>query len=104
MSSLDLTGKVVIVTGAASGIGAAACRAFARCGASVAVTDRDQEAAAGLAAALAQDGATATAFHLDVADEDDVEGAFGAIEAALGPPDILVNNAGISIRKALTEL
>jgi len=104
MSSLDLTGKVVVITGAASGIGAAACRAFARCGASVAVTDRNQDAAASLAAALVQDGAAATAFHLDVTDEKDVEGAFGAIEAALGPPDILVNNAGISIRKALIDL
>ena len=104
MASFDLTGRVAVVTGAASGIGAAACRAFARCGARVAVTDRNQEAAAGFAAELSRDGAMAAAFHLDVCDEQDVAGAFAAIEIALGPPDILVNNAGVSIRRALIEL
>jgi NAD(P)-dependent dehydrogenase (short-subunit alcohol dehydrogenase family) len=104
MSSLDLTGKLAVVTGAAGGIGAAACRAFARHGAAVAVTDRDRDAAAALAEELSRAGAKAAAFQLDVGEEGSVREAFAAIDEGLGPPDILVNNAGISIRKKLTDL
>jgi NAD(P)-dependent dehydrogenase (short-subunit alcohol dehydrogenase family) len=104
MSSLDLTGKVAVVTGAANGIGAATCRRFVEHGAVVAVTDSDGEAAAALASEVSQAGAKAAAFHLDVGDEEGVREAFAAIEEALGAPDILVNNAGISIRKQLTDL
>ncbi len=101
---LDMTGKVVVITGAASGIGAEASRLFARHGAHVALTDREGEAVSSLAAELASEGFQARGYALDVSDEANVVAVFAAIEAEMGPPDVLVNNAGISIRKTLTDL
>jgi len=88
----DLQGKAAVVTGAGSGIGAAIARLFARRGARVAVVDRDAQAAAAIAAAIAADGDTATPHSCDVSNE----GAVSALFASLPRVDILVNNAGIA--------
>src|SRR5262249_19209195 len=77
----------VAITGGARGIGLATARAFAAAGASVAIGDVDDEAAA---AAAVQTGATA--HLLDVRDPASFATFFGAI----GVPDVLVNNAGIA--------
>jgi len=86
-----LAGKVAIVTGAASGIGAATAAALAAAGARVALLDRDAEGAAAAAAELPD----ARPFAADVSDKASVEAAFAAIGAAWGGLDILVNNAGV---------
>lgn len=86
-----MKGKVVIVTGAASGIGEACAQAFARAGARVAMFDR--EAAALSAAAAAIDGALAVV--VDVADRKSVEAGVRATCDAFGGVDVLVNSAGI---------
>ena len=93
MIDLDfpLTGRVALVTGAASGIGAAIARAFSSKGARVALLDLDEAAAGRLAEEL--DGARA--FGCDVTDEAAVEAAVGAVAQAFGRIDILVNSAGI---------
>ena len=93
MIDLDfpLTGRVALVTGAASGIGAAIARAFSSKGARVALLDLDRGAAGRLAEEL--DGARA--FGCDVTDEAAVEAAVGAVAQAFGRIDILVNSAGI---------
>ncbi|MEO1089151.1 MAG: SDR family oxidoreductase [Pseudomonadota bacterium] len=88
----DLEGTVVLVTGGATGIGAAVVEAFARQGASVGFIDLDSEAAAELMARLPP--ATNVAF--EVADLRDIEGlraAVAGVRRALGPIGVLVNNA-----------
>lgn len=87
------SGKVALVTGAASGIGAAAARRLAREGALVVVTDLDGEGAAEVAREVDAD---ALAFRLDVRDEQDWEAAAERLRAAGRPLDVLVNNAGIT--------
>ena len=92
----DLQGKVAVVTGAGSGIGAAIARLFARQGAAIAAADRDTTAAGRIAAAITADGGTAMGYPCDVADPDDVAALFRSLDADHGRVDILVNNAGIA--------
>ena len=94
MARLD--GKVALVTGGALGIGAATSAMLAREGASVAVTDvldDEGEAAAGLIRSF---GGDARLWHLDVADETDVQRVLADVAGAFGKLDVLVNNAGIA--------
>jgi NAD(P)-dependent dehydrogenase (short-subunit alcohol dehydrogenase family) len=88
---LDFSGKTVVVTGAATGIGRAVAEAFAAKKARVALLDRDP-AVSDVAASL---GAGHFAHVVDVTDEAGVERAVAAVTEAFGPIDILVNNAGI---------
>ena len=89
---MDMTGKVVLITGASRGIGASAARAFAGAGAKVALVARNEEAIAGLAGEI---GAAALAIPCDVSRFWEVEGAVNACVAAFGGLDVLVNNAGV---------
>lgn len=86
-----LAGKAALVTGAASGIGAAVARAFAAKGARVALADMNREAAEAGAAPL--DGARA--YACDVTDPASVEATVAAVLADMGRIDVLVNSAGI---------
>src|SRR5438128_12671572 len=90
---LNLSGRVAVVTGAGSGIGAAIANGFAKAGARVAIIDRAGEAAAKVAARLAAAGGTAAAFTCDVTRQDDVSAVAREVTARLGASDILVNNA-----------
>src|SRR4051812_9742925 len=92
---LNLSGRVAVVTGAGSGIGAAIANGLAEAGARVAVVDRAGEAAANVAAQLAAAGGTAIAFTCDVTSQDAVSAVAGEVMEQLGASDILVNNAGI---------
>ena len=80
---------VAVVTGGASGIGAACCRELAARGARVAVLDRSE------AAYEVADQVGGRAFLVDIADEAQVAECAAAVEAACGPVEILVNNAGV---------
>jgi 3-oxoacyl-[acyl-carrier protein] reductase len=91
-----LVGSRAIVTGAASGMGAATARLLAAAGAAVAVTDVTEDAAAAVAARIVAEGGTARAWRLDVGDARSIAETTQAIADALGGIDILVNNAGIS--------
>ncbi|MGA8211653.1 MAG: 3-oxoacyl-ACP reductase FabG [Nocardioidaceae bacterium] len=87
-------GRVAVVTGSARGIGAATARRFAAEGASVAVLDLDQDAAATTAAGLGAHQAVGVAC--DVADSASVADAVTHVVDELGGVDILVNNAGVT--------
>jgi NAD(P)-dependent dehydrogenase (short-subunit alcohol dehydrogenase family) len=86
--------RVALVTGAASGIGAATAHRFAAEGAGVAVVDRDGEGAEVTARAIGAAGGRAVPFVCDVARSDDVERTVRAVERAVGPIDVLANVAG----------
>jgi NAD(P)-dependent dehydrogenase (short-subunit alcohol dehydrogenase family) len=101
----SLEGRVVLVTGGASGIGAAIVERFVADGARVAFVDRDRAAGEALAARLAPGAANAPHFAaLDLTDLDAIGPAFAAIAAALGPIGILVNNAAHDERHAIEDV
>jgi 2-hydroxycyclohexanecarboxyl-CoA dehydrogenase len=86
---MRLEGRTALVTGGASGIGAATCRRLAAEGATVAVTDVNVDGAREVAAEIG-----GAAYELDVRSTDSVRVAVTAAETELAPLDILVNNAG----------
>jgi len=89
---MDMTGKVVAITGASRGIGAAAARLFAEAGAKVGLIARSEGAIAEIAAEI---GPNAMALACDIASSPAFFGAIQRLEAAFGPVDVLINNAGV---------
>ena len=90
-----LAGKVIIVTGASRGIGAAAAAALAREGATVMLTARDGRLAADVAQSIIESGGRATATACDVSDYAAVEALVRETEGHFGAVHALINNAGV---------
>ena len=90
---MRLTGKVAIISGAASGMGAATARLFAGEGANVVIADVLEEEGRRVAEAI---GGAACFEKLDVTKEENWEAAVAATTARFGKLNVLVNNAGIS--------
>jgi meso-butanediol dehydrogenase/(S,S)-butanediol dehydrogenase/diacetyl reductase len=88
--------KVVIVTGAGSGIGRVIAQRFAAEGAKVAVVDWLGDRADAVTAEISGAGGRAAAFHADVSSARDVDAMVDEVGSQLGPPDVLVNNAAIA--------
>ncbi|MEP5765480.1 MAG: SDR family oxidoreductase [Halieaceae bacterium] len=95
----SMTGKIALVTGAASGMGRICARRLAERGATVAAMDLNEE---GLAE-IAQDHANIHCFRCDIADRGDIENQLAAIKAALGPIDHLVHAAALMPAHALAD-
>jgi hypothetical protein len=93
---MRLENKVAIVTGAASGMGAATARRFAKEGAKVVVADMLEAEGKQVAAEIVKAGGTAEFMALSVTDEENWKALVAATVAKWGKLDILVNNAGIS--------
>lgn len=99
-----LDGKVALVTGAASGIGAAIASAYAAKGARIAAVDLNAEGAEAIAAQLGGDRGAHRGFACDVADAASVQAAADAVAAEFGRIDILVNSAGVARLAPAEEL
>jgi NAD(P)-dependent dehydrogenase (short-subunit alcohol dehydrogenase family) len=99
----SLSGKVVMITGASSGLGRHFAERLADAGAHVVLTARKTESLAGVVSEIQGKGQKATAVALDVGDSTSVKKAIASTIDQLGVPDVLVNNAGQSIAKPMLE-
>ena len=103
MATKDLRNKVALITGAASGIGAAISKALGAKGAKLGLLDIDESALKVAAADRVAAGMDAIGICCDVAREAECKAAVNKIVAHYGAIDILVNNAGITQRSAFVE-
>ncbi len=92
---MDFTGRIVLITGAANGIGRATATSFAQAGAKLVLVDRDAQAGAQAAAELSAAGTDARFFAADVSKSAEVEAFVHATVTAHGRIDCFFNNAGI---------
>lgn len=104
MTDQTLAGRVLLVTGASSGIGASLALAAARAGATVALAARRTDRLDALVADINAAGGKAAAFAMDVEDEASVIAAYDAVEAQLGTPDSVIANAGINVEGLALDL
>jgi meso-butanediol dehydrogenase / (S,S)-butanediol dehydrogenase / diacetyl reductase len=89
-------GRVVVVTGGAGGIGAAACRAIAAEGGKVVVADVDPQRAQAVADSIVADGAAAVSVAVDVTNRDQVRAMIRTAVDAFGELNVIFNNAGMN--------
>jgi short-subunit dehydrogenase len=98
------TDKVAVVTGGASGLGKALCELLARCGATVVVTDIDQQGAEHATAAIVKLGGRAQTARLDVTNAGAVEELVHGVAQEHGRLDYMFNNAGIGIAAEVRDI
>jgi NAD(P)-dependent dehydrogenase (short-subunit alcohol dehydrogenase family) len=103
-SLFSLDGRVAVVTGGSSGIGAEMARALALAGARVVLVARDASRLGSAVDVVTADGGVAAWVAADLASRSEVSRAAAAAEAAFGEPDILVNCAGVNVRPPLPSL
>jgi len=97
-------GRVVVVTGGAGGIGAAACRAIAGEGGKIVVADLDPDGAQAVADAIVADGGTAVSTGVDVTDRDKVRAMIRTAVDAFGELNVIFNNAGMNRPRDFMEV
>jgi NAD(P)-dependent dehydrogenase (short-subunit alcohol dehydrogenase family) len=101
---MKLAGKVAIVTGAASGIGRASARVFAREGAKVVVADCNEAGGTETVARILSAGGAAYFAHVDVAKEKEIREMVDETVARWGTIDVLFNNAGVVLVKSIEQM
>ena len=102
MTTLD--GRVCLVTGASSGLGAHFAMILAAAGACVVVAARRRDRVEALATRIVESGGDALAVEMDVTDESSVVSAYDAAEAAFGTVDTVIANAGVSAPGRSTDI
>ncbi|MFL2697650.1 MAG: SDR family NAD(P)-dependent oxidoreductase [Gammaproteobacteria bacterium] len=95
--------RVVLITGAGSGMGRATAHLFSDEGAKVILTDLNKESIQKVNQEIVDSGGKSLAIQLDVSQKDQIEGAINKIESEYGALDFLINNAGISIPSNIDE-
>jgi NAD(P)-dependent dehydrogenase (short-subunit alcohol dehydrogenase family) len=95
MTSYDLTGKVVLITGASRGLGFVLAQEFAKEGARVVICARDIDELRRAKQELESQGAEVLALRCDVGNKDEVEAMIAEVQHRFGRIDVLVNNAGV---------
>jgi NAD(P)-dependent dehydrogenase (short-subunit alcohol dehydrogenase family) len=101
---IDLSGKVALVTGASSGLGARFARVLAESGATVALAARRVERLKELRAEIDAAGGEAHVYGMDVTDVQSIQSTIGKVEMDLKRIDIVINNSGVSATGKLTDV
>jgi NAD(P)-dependent dehydrogenase (short-subunit alcohol dehydrogenase family) len=102
--SIDLSGRVAMVTGASGGLGSQFARTLAGVGAAVVLCGRRIERLKTLRADIESQGGVAHIVGMDVTDHDSIKAAVAHAETEMGSIDILINNSGVSTTQKLTEV
>ena len=101
---IDLAGRVALVTGASSGLGAQFARVLARSGAAVVLSARRVERLKSLRAEIEAEGGDADVVLMDVSDPVSIRAGVAHAETEMGAIDILINNSGVSTTQKLTDV
>ncbi|MCW8195160.1 glucose 1-dehydrogenase [Proteobacteria bacterium 005FR1] len=104
LDSFSLQGKVALVTGASSGIGATVAEGLARCGAKVVAAARRKDRLDQLVASITEQGGQAIAVNMDVTDRGSIAAAMDEAQAAFGTVNVVINNAGVASPKNFLKI
>jgi len=102
--SLDLSGRVALVTGASGGLGAQFAKTLSRAGAAVVLASRRMDKLKELRAQIEAEGGAAHVVELDVTDHASIKSAVAHAETEVGPIDVLINNSGVSTTQRLQDV
>ena len=102
--SIDLSGRVALITGASGGLGAQFARTLSRAGAAVVLASRRVEKLKELRAQIEGEGGDAHVIELDVTDQRSIKSAVARAETEVGSIDILVNNSGVGSTQRLQDV
>ncbi|APW37906.1 short-chain dehydrogenase [Rhodoferax koreense] len=102
--SIDLSGRIALVTGASGGLGAQFARSLSRAGAAVVLASRNVDRLKDLRARIEGEGGDCHVVELDVTDHASIKSAVAHAETEVGSIDILVNNSGVSAPARLEEV
>ncbi|MBC7619986.1 MAG: SDR family oxidoreductase [Candidatus Saccharibacteria bacterium] len=102
--SLDLSGRVALVTGASGGLGAQFAKTLSRAGAAVVLASRRMDKLKELRAQIEAEGGAAHVVSLDVTDHASIKAGVAHAETEVGPIDILVNNSGVSTTQRIQDV